>query len=164
MSNPRRRRHSGGSDNVLRMIFAVAFLLIGGIQSLRGPFYGLMFYLSIAYFRPETWVWSDTLQGMNISLIVGLYTLAAVVLFRERLTLGLPSWAIALFCVHAFMSTMLSMHFEWCFFWWREFAKICLISILIIGLVNTKERLKITLLVITFALGLEGAKQGWAYV
>jgi putative inorganic carbon (HCO3(-)) transporter len=149
---------------VLRLVFAVAFILFGAAQSLRGAFYGLLYYLAIAYFRPELWVWSDSLQSLNLSFIVGIYVLVATLMSREKIALTLPVALIAVFCIHGLMGTLLSPYSDWCFLWWKGFAKVSLVAILIISLVNTEERLRLTFIVIAFALGFEGAKQGWAYV
>ena len=62
-----------------RMMFAVVFLLVGASAIAARSVLWADLLPSIAYFRPETWVWSDALQGMNISLLVGIYVLAAVV-------------------------------------------------------------------------------------
>jgi putative inorganic carbon (hco3(-)) transporter len=148
---------------VLRMLLAIAFILYGAKQSLRGPFYGLLFYLGLAYFRPETWVWGDQLQSLNLSFLVGLYVVGATVLSsKERIKWNAPVALIVLLCMHGLVSTLLSNHFEWSFFWWRGFAKVTVITILIISLVNTEERFRTTLLVIAFCLGFESVKQGWA--
>jgi probable O-glycosylation ligase (exosortase A-associated) len=149
---------------VLRLIFVVILLLYGFIQSLRGPFYGLLLYLAIAYFRPDTWIWGDQLTSWNISFVAGLYVILLLVLYRERLWFGWPVWLIALFCTHGLFATILSPHPEFSWFWWQAFAKVTFITILIAGLVNTEQRLRLALLVIVFALGFESVKQGWAYL
>jgi probable O-glycosylation ligase (exosortase A-associated) len=149
---------------VLRLIFAVLLILYGLAQSLRGPFYALLFYLGIAYFRPEFWVWGDELQGLNLSFFVGLYAVASTLFFRDRFTFGTPALLIAIFCIHGLVSTLLSPYFDWCIIWWQGFAKVAVVSILIIGLVNTEARFRLALLVITLALGFEGVKQGWAFL
>src|SRR5207344_3388769 len=112
-------------------------LLFGAIQSVRGPFYALLLYLGIAYFRPETWVWSDELQVLSLSFYAGLYVVALTLFSRERLAYTLPVWLIVAFCIHGLISTLISEHFAWCFEWWRGFAKVTVITVLIIGLVNT---------------------------
>jgi putative inorganic carbon (HCO3(-)) transporter len=149
---------------MLRMLFASGLLLAGAIQSLRGPFYALLFYLFIAYFRPETWVWSDDLQALNLSFFVGLYVVVSTFLYGERIRLNAPVILILLFCLHGLISSLLSPYSDWCMIWWQGFAKVSLITILIVSLVNTEERLRLTLVVIAFALGFEGVKQGLAYL
>jgi probable O-glycosylation ligase (exosortase A-associated) len=147
------------------MALAIAFILFGAQQSLKGPFYGLLFYLAMAYFRPETWVWSDRLQSLNLSFVIGVYVVVVTALSqRERLARTLPVFLIAGLCLHGFISTLLSQHYEWCYFWWKGFAKVSLITILIVSLVNTQERFRQVLIVISFSLGLESVKQGWMHL
>lgn len=150
---------------MLRMLFAIAFILYGAKESLRGPFYALLFYLAFAYFRPETWVWGDQLQALNLSFFLGLYVVGLTLFSStERIAWTLPVGLIAIFCFHGLISTVLSDHFDWSYVWWKGFAKVSVITILIISLVNTQERFRLTLLVIAFALGFESVKQGWAYI
>jgi len=150
---------------MLRMLLAIAFILYGARQALRGPFHGLLFYLAIAYFRPETWVWGDQLQSLNLSFIVGLYVVIATVLSQnERLRWNLPVGLMILLCLHSLVGTLVSGHVEWSFFWWKGFAKTVLITTLIVSLVNTERRFRLTVLVISLALGFESVKQGWAFI
>src|SRR5205814_9762618 len=100
---------------VLRMLFASGLLLFGAFQSLRGPFYGLLFYLGVAYFRPELWVWGDQLQSLDLSFCIALYVIATTVLWGERVPFTAPVCLIAIFCLHAFLATWLSPHFAWSF-------------------------------------------------
>src|SRR3954471_8375411 len=117
---------------MLRMIFAIAFLLYGAKQALRGPFHGLMFYLAFAYFRPETWVWGDQLQSLNLSFVIGVYVVGATLLSpTERIKWNGPAALIAIFCIHGLISTVLSKYFDWSFHYWTEFAKVTVITVLI---------------------------------
>jgi hypothetical protein len=59
-------------------------------------------------------------------------------------------WVVVAFCVHGFVSTMTSENWAWCLFWWQGFAKVVVITVLIAGLVNSPERLRVTLLVLAF--------------
>ena len=53
---------------MLRAIFVIAIIFVGGIVSLTSSFHALLFYLWIAYFRPEYWVWDAAfLQSITIS-------------------------------------------------------------------------------------------------
>jgi probable O-glycosylation ligase (exosortase A-associated) len=149
---------------MLRLIFASGLLLFGAVQSLRGPFYALLLYLFIAYFRPETWIWTNELRVLPFSFMVGLYAVGSAVVSREPFRFTAGTWLIVVFCLHGLLSTLLSPYFAWCFFWWQGFARVAVIAILIIGLVNTRERLRLTLVVLAFALGFEGAKQGWVHL
>jgi probable O-glycosylation ligase (exosortase A-associated) len=149
---------------MLRLVFASALLLIGAVNALRGPFYALLLYLFIAYFRPDTWIWTRELRSLNVSLIVGVFAVMYTAGSRDRFRLTGPMWLVVLFCLHGFVSTIVSENWAWCIFWWQGFAKAAVITILIMGLVTTRERMRITLIVIAFALGFEAVKQGWFHL
>ena len=40
---------------MLRMIFVTLIIIAGTFFAIQSPFYGLLFYLWNAYFRPESW-------------------------------------------------------------------------------------------------------------
>lgn len=149
---------------MLRLLFAGGLLLFGFIQAFRGPFYALLLYLGIAYFRPETWIWSGELRSLNISFLAGLMAVTWTFFSVDRFRFTLPMWLIAAFCFHGLVATVLSPTPAWCYLWWQGFAKVTVITILIIGLVNTQERMRLTLVVLSFALGFEGVKQGWVHL
>src|SRR5215510_742064 len=77
-----------GSVWMLRAIFVILAILIGIRYSLKGPFYALLFYLWIAYFRPEYWLWWDFFSQLNLSLIVGIAVLGGTLLSGKGLQLG----------------------------------------------------------------------------
>jgi len=150
---------------MLRLLFVVALMLFGAAQSFRGPFYALLFYLGFAYFRPETWIWGSQLQALNLSFIIGLWVVGyTLVSKRDRIEISTPVLLILAFLLHGLISTALSDYFEWSFPWWRGFAKVSVVTVLIISLVNTQERFRTTLVVISLSLGFEGVKQGWFHL
>jgi probable O-glycosylation ligase (exosortase A-associated) len=146
---------------MLRTLFVAAILIFGAVQSLRGPFYGLLFYLWLAYFRPETWLWTDFVSPLNLSLILGICVLGGTVL-SDKVRLGFTPCLMVLLVVHSLVSTLLSDTFAYSFPYWEDFAKSTTISILMITLVNTERRLRLTFVIIALSLGMEAAKQGWA--
>ena len=44
---------------MLRTIFVFILIVLGIRYSLKGAFYLLLFYLWIAYFRPDAWIFTD---------------------------------------------------------------------------------------------------------
>jgi probable O-glycosylation ligase (exosortase A-associated) len=146
---------------MLRTIFVVIIIVYGITQSLRGPFYALLFYLWFAYFRPEQWIWSSFLSTLNISFIVGVYVLVRTVFSREKLRFGIGPALMLLFLAQSFTSTFMSDSFDWSWPYFTDFVKSTLISFLIVTLVTTEERVRSTMVVITLSLGFEAAKQGW---
>jgi probable O-glycosylation ligase (exosortase A-associated) len=147
---------------MMRTIFVLLIIAIGGINSLRGSFYALLFYLWIAYFRPESWIWSDFLKTFSLSLIVGIYLLASFILRGERLKINGQVVLMALMLLHALGSTLLSDHSSLCWPYWVDLAKVIVVTYILAMLTNTPARLKWVVLTIALSLSFEGAKQGWA--
>lgn len=147
---------------MLRTLFVVVIILYGLLQSFRSPFYALLFYLWIAYFRPEFWLWSDWVSQLNLSLIVGVIVLVSTVLSGRRLRFGVGPFLMLLLLIQSLVSTLVSPAFNFSWVYWQDFAKSTIISLLIVSLVNDERSLRLTFIVIAFSLGLEAVKQGWA--
>ena len=62
------------------------------------------------------------------------------------------------------LSTLFSANCGQAVCFWQVFAKVTVITLLMMAFVNTPERLRLTLLVITCSLGFEGVKQGWLHL
>jgi probable O-glycosylation ligase (exosortase A-associated) len=146
---------------MLRALFVAALVLVGVRYTLKGPFYGLLFYLWIAYFRPEDWLWIDYFSALNLSLIVGVVVLLGTLLSGERLRFGVGQGLMLLFLAQSTLSVILSPASTYATQYWQDFAKSTVICLLITTLVNTERRLRLTLLVIAASLGMEATKQGW---
>src|SRR5262245_29720476 len=146
---------------MLRNIFVLTIAAIGVYYALHGALYGLLFYLWIAYFRPEQWVWSDFVQNLNLSLLAGVYVVIAAVFSGARFRFNLRIVAMFLFLLHCFLSTLFSEHFDYSMLYWRDFLKSTVISYLIVVLVDDVKKLRLVLLAITLSLGFEATKQGW---
>lgn len=147
---------------MLRALFVSAIIVYGVFQSFRGPFYGLLFYLWLAYFRPEYWLWSDFVSQLNLSFIVGVTVLVSTMLSGRKLRLGIGPCLMILFLGQSFISTMMSPAFAYAWPYWQDFAKSTTISLLIVTLVDDERQLRFIFLVIASSLGLEAVKQGWA--
>jgi probable O-glycosylation ligase (exosortase A-associated) len=146
---------------VLRTAFVLVILAIGAWYSLRGAFQILLFYLWIAYFRPDEWLWFNFTGG--ISSIVGLVLLVATVVSFTRHRLRLTGAILFLLLLaHSLLSTLLSPVESYSMPYWIEFAKVIVICCVILALVNTEERLRWVLVIMALSLGFEGARQGWA--
>jgi probable O-glycosylation ligase (exosortase A-associated) len=147
---------------MLRTIFVGLIIVTGTIFSLRGPFYALLFYLWYAYFRPEQWMWNNWVSSLNLSYFIGLFVVASTVISAKPLHLRSRTWLIALFAVHASISTYMSPYFQYGWPYLQDFYKVLLITYLITVLVDDARKLRITVLIMSLSLGLEAAKQGWA--
>src|SRR5687768_4576570 len=115
---------------MLRALFVSVIVMFGAAQSLRSPFYGLLFYLWIAYFRPEDWLWYDFVSQLNLSFIVGVFVLASTFLSGTRVRFGTGPVLMLLFLCHTLLSTVLSDSFSYSFGYWQDFAKSTVIGII----------------------------------
>ena len=68
---------------MLRAVFVIVIIVYGLVQSFKSPFNALLFYLWLAYFRPEYWLWSDFVTQLNLSFIVGVFVLIATVMSKR---------------------------------------------------------------------------------
>jgi probable O-glycosylation ligase (exosortase A-associated) len=146
---------------MLRTLFVVGIILVGTAYSWRSPFYALLFYLWVAYFRPEYWLWTDFVSTINLSLIVGVFVVLSTLISGQKFRVGAGVSLMFLFLGQSLLSTFQSPNFEYAFPYWQDFAKSTVISYLITVHVNDERRFRLTLLVIALSLGAEGAKQGW---
>jgi probable O-glycosylation ligase (exosortase A-associated) len=149
---------------MLRTIFVLGLIIIGTYYSLQGPFYALLFYLWNAYFRPEDWIWLDFLQGAKLSFIIGAYLVLLILTSRRKFILNGRIFFIALFLAQTLLSTLLSLHYEYSWPYWKEFAKLNIIAYVMLILVDDFSKFRLVLLVIALSLGVEQAKEGWRYL
>jgi len=150
---------------MLRTLFVLAIAAVGFIYAFQGALYGLLFYLWLAYFRPEQWVWdANLIASLNLSYIAGICTLIAAIFSRTRWQINLRVLLLVLFLGHTFMSTMLGLAPDYAWPFWVEFLKAAVVSYLIVVLVTDAVSLRLVLLIIALSLGLEAAKQGWAEI
>lgn len=145
---------------MLRNAFVLAILAIGALYSLQGPYYALLLYLWIAYFRPAEWVWSDFFHRLDISWYVGVYLVLAVAVWRERIRFDGRTALLLLFLGQSLVSVLSSPHSDYAWLYFKDFAKTIVIALLIASLVTDAARFRLALVVISLSLGFEAAKQG----
>jgi len=155
-------RGRGTLAEVLRAILVVTAIAVGLRYSLKSPFHALLFYLWLAYFRPESWVWFDFVSQLNLSWIVGIWVILYTLVSEDRLWLGWGPLLLMAVLAQSFVSTLESPVFVSSFPVWREFAKVLVMSYVMMVLITNEERLRSTMWLIAASLGFEGAKQGWA--
>jgi|KBSSwiS6_1023812.scaffolds.fasta_scaffold09117_2 probable O-glycosylation ligase (exosortase A-associated) len=147
---------------MLRLIFVVALLATGSVLALQGPFYALLLYLWIAYFRPEQWVWTDVFQTIPISFVAGAYLVVRSLASSTSFRLDLRTALLLAILLLSAASTFNSEFLAYCqpFLW--DFAKALIVTYLIAILATDAARLRLVMLTIALSLAFEGAKQGWA--
>jgi probable O-glycosylation ligase (exosortase A-associated) len=146
---------------MLRVTLVFAIILIGTWLALQAPFYALLFYLWNAYFRPEAWVWSHLISSLDLSFWIGLFLVVSFLASAKEFYLHRRMALCILFLAQALVSTLCSQAPDVSWNFLLDFWQILLITYLIGALVTDLPLLRLTLLVISFSLGFEGAKQGW---
>lgn len=147
---------------MLRTIFVIAALTVGWSFALRSALYALCLYLWIAYFRPESWAWSDLFTTLNLSYIAGAYLVIRAVASGMAIRFNFRSVLLVLFLMQALIATYFGPNSAYSFGYLQEFAKVIVVSILLTNIVQTPADLRLVLIVITLSLGFEAGKQGWA--
>ena len=145
---------------MLRSLFVFTIVIIGFRYAFQAPFYGLLLYLWLAYFRPEQWVWTDLVAQLNLSFLAGILLLVRTAFSDEKLKLTGRSRLLFVFAAHCLVSTMLSAYPDWVA--WQNFTKSIIITFLLINLATDVTRYRMILVVIGLSLGAEATKQGWA--
>src|SRR5690606_28526848 len=72
------------------------------------------------------------------------------------------SWLIILFFLQGTISWQLSPFMGASTYYWVEFCKVIIVTLLITILVDDLKKFRLVLAIIALSLGLEAAKQGWA--
>jgi probable O-glycosylation ligase (exosortase A-associated) len=147
---------------VFRLLFVLAIILAGIYYSMQGAFYVLLFYLWNGYFRPEEWVWSSLVMQMRLSLAIGSMLVLAAIPSLRRFRPTTESWLIILFFLQGTISWQLSPFMGASTYYWVEFCKVIIVTLLITILVDDLKKFRLVLAIIALSLGLEAAKQGWA--
>jgi probable O-glycosylation ligase (exosortase A-associated) len=147
---------------MLRTIFVLGLITIGSFYALQSAFYGLLFYTWVAYFRPESWVWSfDFFQSLNLSLWVGLYLVLRTIGAPGDFKIDLRRGLIWVFLAHVILSVTLSSYVTMTSTFFQDFIKVLFITYLMSALANEPYKIRLVLLVMAMSLGFENAKQGW---
>jgi probable O-glycosylation ligase (exosortase A-associated) len=143
------------------MIFVLILIGVGTFYSVFGAFYALLFYLWNAYFRPDEWTYGGYVQMMNLSYIIGTYLVIRTFFSMPDPKLNSRTGLIILFAMQCVISTATSEHPAWSQAFLVDFAKVLLISYLMVVLLDDRRKFRMALLVIALSLSFECAKQGW---
>lgn len=147
---------------MFRILFVAIIILIGVFSLFYGPFYALLFYLWNAYFRPESWLWTDALYQVRLSLLIYVFLIiSAATSALQRFRLTLQTGFVLLFVLQSLVALMFSEHRDATVDYWIEFVKVIGILLFITFLVADERKFRLTFLVIGYSLGFEAAKQGW---
>lgn len=145
----------------MRDALVIAAVLISLPLAFWRPFWGLLTYSWLAYMRPQDLAW--TVGDDRFSLWVAGAMLLGLVLWlgRERLaTFEPPTILLLLFFLWVTFTVANALLPEMSQTIYSAFWKVVLMSVLTTGLVRSRERFRLLLLVTAFSLGLLGLKYG----
>lgn len=146
---------------MIRSLIVIVALIAGWGFAVQTPLYSAAFYLWIAYFRPESWAWSDIFTTLNLSYFAGAFLLLRTALSPIRFRLDFRNLLMLLFLAQGLVASLLGPNVAYSMAGWQEFAKTIVISYLLTILINSAKDLRLILMVIVLSLGFEAAKQGW---
>jgi probable O-glycosylation ligase (exosortase A-associated) len=147
---------------MLRMIFVLIIIVVGSAFAAMGPFEGLLFYMWNAYFRPDYWTYGPFIMSLNLSLYIGIYVVIRTLMSGPDLRLGVGTLLIWLFFVQCCIGTLTSTNPTLSRSALDVFARVTIISYVIVLLVTDRKRFRLILVVMSLSLGFDLAKQGWA--
>lgn len=147
---------------MIRTLIVIVAFVGGWTFAVQTPLYSAAFYLWIAYFRPESWAWSDVFTSLNLSYFAGAFLLIRTAFSPTKFRLDFRTSLLWLFLLQGLVSTLLGPNSAYSMIYWQEFAKTILISYLLTLLINSAADLRLILIVIALSLGFEAGKQGWA--
>jgi probable O-glycosylation ligase (exosortase A-associated) len=148
----------------VRTIFVFAILIPGVAAALMNRFAGLLLYLWFALFRPQEWMWFDVTRW-RLSLILGILLVGPSIVMGVFPNLTHPlSLGGLLFLVCALLGQINAFNPAVGWMWLDFFARLLIVSLLAVTLINTRRRYFLTLLVIACSFGFHAAKAGLAVV
>jgi putative inorganic carbon (hco3(-)) transporter len=147
---------------MIRTVLVFVGLTVGWGFALQSALYAACLYLWIAYFRPESWAWSDIFTTLNLSYFAGAYLVIRTIAAGTKITFDWRSTLLVLFLIHSLISTSFGLNPTYSFGYWQEFAKMIVVAILLTNIIQTSADLRLVMTVIALSLGFEAAKQGWA--
>jgi putative inorganic carbon (HCO3(-)) transporter len=145
---------------MLRSLFVVLLVLTGFSAMAVSPLGGLLFYLWYAMFRPEAWVYFD-LATFRLSWIVGiLFILSSFIRGIVPLTRHPLCKAMIAFLATTLLSQLNAIDPENGWNWILYLAKLILICLMVVRLVNTPQRFVLVVGVISASFGFHTATAG----
>lgn len=147
---------------MLRTVAFIALCVVALSLSLRAPIGALLAYLWFALFRPQEWVWID-ISGLHLSLVFGILLVVRSLLsgvlpdLRHRVSRG-----VVIFLATGLVAQMNATRPEVGWEWIDYFARLALVVLYVVALVDTQRRFLFAVLVVALSLGYYTAKAGVA--
>lgn len=147
---------------MIRLMLVVNITLSGILGSFLVPFYGLCVYLWFAYIRAQEWArnvgWFNSLRP---SLLIAICVIMGCFIHRKKMfRLNLLSILLMLFWFWFTICHFNSINRVASGFWFDFMNKLMISGCLILGLVNTKQKIMYVFIPFILSLGFYSSKSG----
>lgn len=139
----------------------ITAFLVGGLAN---PFFALLGYVWFALFRPQEWVWID-ISAFRFSLVLGVLLLvrSAISGYVPTLTHRHALATLGIF-VAACVAHLSAVRPDVSASWLDYFARLGVVTMLVISLVDSEERIYWLITTIALSFGFHTAKAGLASI
>jgi putative inorganic carbon (hco3(-)) transporter len=145
---------------MLRSLFVGLLVLTGFSAMAVSQLGGLLFYLWYAMFRPEAWVYFDLASFRLSSIVGGLFVLSSFIRGIVPVTRHPLCKAMIAFLATTLLSQLNAIDPENGWNWILYLAKLILICLMVVRLVNTPQRFVLVVGVISASFGFHTATAG----
>jgi probable O-glycosylation ligase (exosortase A-associated) len=148
----------------VRTLLVFGILIPGILAAIMNRFAGLLLYLWFALFRPQEWMWFDVARW-RLSLMLGILFVVPSILTGVLPNVSHPlSIGGVLFLLCALLGQVNAFNSALGWTWVDFFARLLVVSLLAVTLIETPRRYLWTLLVVSSSFGFHAAKAGLAVV
>lgn len=140
----------------------ITLIVFGGIPFIfYRPYIGILLWSWIGYMNPHRLSFGFA-YDFPFAQVIAIATILAFLISRDKksidISLVLVLWA--LYFLWTCVTTYFALYHEQAMPSWDIFMKICLVSLLTVFLINTKDRLNALIWVIVISIGFYGVKGG----
>ncbi|MCA1926332.1 MAG: putative O-glycosylation ligase, exosortase A system-associated [Thiobacillus sp.] len=141
------------------VVFGIVFLALPFV--FKRPWVGILLWTWLAYMNPHRQAWGAA-YDFPFSMIVGLVTIAAFVLTRDKnkMLWTRETVTLVIFIVWMFITSQFAFYPELAALQWNKVWKIHLMIFLVLMLIQNKQQLNWMVWVIVLSLGYYGVKGG----
>lgn len=145
----------------MRDLIVAAICSLGIPLALVRPFLGLLFFCWLAYMRLQDLSWGFA-KDIQWSKYVAIAMIIGVLINKKEKFFRFSFATVILFLLWLFLtvSVIFSVNMEASLDKYSEYSKIFFVAALTVALINTQDRLKLTMIAFASALGFHGVKSG----
>ena len=145
---------------MIRTALVFGIIIPGIFAAFYSRFAGLLLYLWFGLFRPQEFAWVD-ITGLHLSLIVGILFVVPALMSGIRPNISHPLSAAGIcFLLTALAAQANAVNTATGWYWVDFLARLLLVCLLSVTMMQTRERILAVLAVIALSFGFHTAKAG----